>query len=493
MKNWKVLVRTPKEQLQLMQNSMLHKFINEQVYPFSPHYNKLFNDHNIDPKKIRTVADLRHVPFSSKSDFLPTPENSDRARDFILQPTQDKIKKAWGLNKLIPLAIDKIVKGDAYVQEKIEYEYRPNFLTATTGRSTAPVAFYYTPYDIRRLSLAGARLSNVFNFARDGKNINVFPYAPHLAFWQVAMGGFETGIFSLSTGGGKVLGTEAHLRLITRVKPTILIGVPGYIYHLIRVCVEQNIDLSSLKTIVLGAEKVTTGMKEKMLAMLAKCGADRPYIMGTYGFTEAKMAWGECPTHKTVSSGYHMYPDMEIIEVVDPVTNEVLGEGEPGEIVYTSLDARGSMVLRYKTGDITQGIYYEPCQYCGATVPRLDSRISRVSNIKDMNLTKIKGTQVDLNKLANILYSMHGVEEWQIEMRKKDNDPYEVDELIVYLALRNEVKVMEIKSSIRQEFFAEDEITPTDIRIISLDEMLLRLGMESEVKEKRFVDNRPVG
>src|SRR5207302_5618883 len=102
-------------------------------------------------------------------------------------------------------------------------------------------------------------------------------------------------------------------------------------------------------------------------------------VVGTYGFTEAKLAWPECPfPHDQPSSGYHLYPDLAIIEVIDPQTGETQPTGKPGEVVFTPLDARGSVALRYRTSDYTDGgLTYEPCPYCGRSLPRLLGNISR--------------------------------------------------------------------------------------------------------------------
>ena len=100
--------------------------------------------------------------------------------------------------------------------------------------------------------------------------------------------------------------------------------------------------------------------------MLNAQGARNVYIFGTYGFTEARTAWAECPTENHLSSGYHLYPDKEIFEIIDPATGEVKDDDEDGELVYTSLDSRASVMLRYRTGDIVKGgITHEPCPYCG--------------------------------------------------------------------------------------------------------------------------------
>jgi hypothetical protein len=82
----------------------------------------------------------------------------------------------------------------------------------------------------------------------------MFPFAPHLAFWQVTLGGFSTGQMVVPTGGGKVLGTAGNLRSIARLKPNVLIATPGYLYHALREGRAQGLDNPPDKLVVLGAE-----------------------------------------------------------------------------------------------------------------------------------------------------------------------------------------------------------------------------------------------
>jgi len=76
----------------------------------------------------------------------------------------------------------------------------------------------------------------------------------------------------------------------------------------------------------------------------------------------------------------------------DPKSGDVVPPGHPGELVFTPLDARGSVVLRYRTGDyIDGGLVYDPCPHCGRRAPQLVGNISRSSEIKEMRLDKVKG------------------------------------------------------------------------------------------------------
>jgi phenylacetate-CoA ligase len=322
--------------------------------------------------------------------------------------------------------------------------------------------------------------------------VNMFPYAPHLAFWQVVFAGLEFGMLVVSSGGGKVMGTDGNISLIEKIKPEAIVGIPTFVYHVIREAHEQGRKWPQVCKIILGGEKSPEGIRRKMVSMLQEMGAGDVRVCGTYGFTEARVAWGECPTPPEEWSGYHLLTDLGIMEVIDPETGEVKGEGEPGELVYTPLDARGTAVLRYRTGDyVDGGITWEPCPYCGRTVPRIVGKIGRASSTKELQLEKLKGTLVNFDTLQQILDDTAEVGEWQLEIRKAHDDPHDVDELILHVAPENGANVERLKEKIRTRFQTEIEMTPNRIEIHSLDDMLKRIKLESSLKEVRVLDARP--
>jgi phenylacetate-coenzyme A ligase PaaK-like adenylate-forming protein len=297
---------------------------------------------------------------------------------------------------------------------------------------------------------------------------------------------------ALSTGGGKVMGSSGDLRAISRLKADALIGVPGYVYHLLRKAVDEGIDFGSIKQVVLGAERVPPGLKQKIVALLEITGARGVRVSGTYGFTEARMAFAECPTPDNAYTGYHLYPDLAIFEVVDPATGEVVPDGHDGELVFTPLAARASTVFRYRTGDrVRGGLHWDPCPHCGRTVPRISSDLTRESSLKDLQLLKVKGTLVNLEDCAVLLGGMPEIEEWQIELRKKDDDPLEVDELIVHVAVKSGASAERTTERVQDTFKARLEIQPNRVEFLGLESMLKKIGMETEMKERRFVDSRP--
>ena len=204
------------------------------------------------------------------------------------------------------------------------------------------------------------------------------------------------------------------------------------------------------------------------------------------------MAWGECPCAlDETPGGYHLYPDLGIFEVINPRTGELVPTGEPGELVFTPLDARGTVVLRYRTGDfIDGGLVYGPCPHCGRRTPRLVGNISRSSEVKEMRLDKIKGTLVDFNQLEHVLDDAEHIGAWQLELRKRNNDPLEVDELILHVHKTDSVREDKLIRDLNSRFVAKTEIHPNQIVFHDADAMRELQGVGVQLKEQKIVDNR---
>jgi phenylacetate-CoA ligase len=283
------------------------------------------------------------------------------------------------------------------------------------------------------------------------------------------------------------------LRHIRKFKPDVLIGIPTFIYHLLHQAAEEGMHCENLRRIVLGGEKVSDGLRLKLRDLARELGARNVDILATYGFTEAKMAWSECPFPcDEPSSGYHLYPDLGIIEIVDPGTGKALPPGQPGEIVFTPLDSRGTVVVRYRTGDCTDGgLTYEPCPHCGRILPRLFGNITRRSEIKEMHLDKIKGTLVDFNEIERALDDAPDIGAWQVELRKVHDDPLELDEVILHVQGINGADRALVSRELNRRCFAHLDVTPNRIVFHDAAEMRELQGVGRLLKEEKIVDHRP--
>jgi len=477
----------PEDTIRDLQAEKLRRYLRETVLPFSPHYREVFRERGLTAGSIASLEDLQSIPFTTKADLVNTPEHPQRAREYLLIPDQAVLARR------LSTVLRALLTGRENVKRGFEREYRPVLMTSTTGRSADPIPFLYTDHDIHNLQIGGRRVMEICGAQRDFRLLNMFPYAPHLAFWFTHYASTEFGVFSLGTGGGKVLGTDGNLRMIQKIKPDVLIGMPTFLYHVLQQAIAEGIKVDSLKRLVLGGEKVAEGMRRKLRNLAAKLGSPKIDVLSTYGFTEAKMAWAECPFPvDETSGGYHISPDLGIFEVVDPKTGIPMEPGEPGELVYTPLDARGSVVLRYRTGDcIDGGLVYEPCPHCGRRLPRLVGKISRNSEVKSMQLDKIKGTLVDFNQLEHVLDDAANVGAWQIELRKHNDDPLEIDELILHVQKTADVPEDRLCRELNNRFVERTEVRPNRIVFHDADEMRRLLGVGVQLKEQKIMDNRP--
>lgn len=475
---------TPPEVWRFWQVRRLQRYLEHRIVPFSAHYRRLFAEHKFRPEDLDSLEDWARIPLTSKSD-LTVP--LDQQREFVLVPNEDSLRRE-------PAVVwHALTHGRKAAQEKLEAEFRPVLLTSTTGRSSEPVPFIYTRYDLRNLEITGRRIMEVGRSQRDFRHVNAFPYAPHLAFWQTHYASIGFGTFMVSTGGGKTLGTEGNLSLIDKIQPDIIIGMPTFVYHLLHEAVERSKHWPNLKRVVLGGEKVAEGLRAKLHQLCNVLGAADVHVLSTYGFTEAKMAFPECPSVSGVGvTGFHLSPDLGIVEIVDPRTGRPVAEGQRGEIVFTPLDARGTVVLRYRTGDIAEGgLTWEPCPNCGRRCPRLIGPISRVSEVRELNLDKIKGTLVDFNVLEHLLDDQKGVLAWQLELRKKNDDPLEVDEVVLHLTPEPGIAPNDIARIVSRRFHEATELSPNDIVFHDMAAMRDLLGYGRLMKEEKLVDHRP--
>ncbi|HXW77187.1 MAG TPA: AMP-binding protein, partial [Candidatus Eremiobacteraceae bacterium] len=421
--------KRPWGEWQAERDARLHRFVNEQLYPYSPFYRRLFDDNKIDPRSIRRLDDLRRIPFTTKKDIAPTADSPTRHLDLVLQPDLEKIRRFAPKSKLLELIMTRVLRGEHAAREAVRQEYGPVHVIFTTGRTSLPTQFVYSPVDFDRLHVVGKRLADVVGIGEEVRSLNVFPFAPHLAFWQTFAVGQGTPTLAVHTGGGKVMGTAGNILAMARMQPDVIIGIPGFVYHMLRQAAEEGVKLTKLKKIALGGERVPLPLRARLSQICASMGAPNVKVQSVFGFTESRICWAECepPDHET-SYGFHTYPDMDVFECVNPDTGEPVGPGERGELVYSTLTGRGSCVLRYKGGDIAEtGIVNDPCPGCGRIVPRVSTWLSRRSDVGEFQLTKIRGTLVDLNNFLPSMAEMVEVVEWQLTVRKKNDDPNDLD------------------------------------------------------------------
>ncbi len=481
---WKGL--TP-EQIIQKQEKKLRDFIRYQLYPFSPHYHKLFNEHGIDPESINTIKDLEKIPLTKKEDIVPTKSNPKKWKDFILQPDKEKIKKYWPKTKLMRLVLQSKTTGKS-MEDILINEYYPTTIIATSGTTGNNVPFVYTNWDLKLFTDSYIEMGHTTGLKPDEVALSVFPFAPHLAFTFVYLANVNGPWRVLHSGGGAVTSSSKTLDIAERIEANIILGIPSYVYHVLRMGSEDDRDYSKIHGVLTAGEKMTQGTKTKIKGMLKKGGAKNPKILDIYGTTEMRAAYAECETDL---GEYHSFPNLHIVEIVDPETGKQKKEGESGAIAVTNIDGRGSVVCRYLIGDIFEGglIRNKKCKYCGSTAPRLVGPIGRMRDYSaTMDLTKIKGTLVNMNIVYDILSDHPDVEEWQVVLGKKDNDPHSMDEFKIKVAPSTTADHEELAKEIKTKVNDAIEVNPKVSTDHTPEELFEALG--GSIKAKRFLDER---
>ena len=162
----------PLNELEQRQINQLRHYLASRVIPFSEHYRRVFAEAGVHPDDLQTPDDMEKIPFTSKADLIPNP------KEFVLIPNEAVLRRQ-------PATIWHALRhGKAATKKAFEHEFRPLLLTSTTGRSSLPVPFLYTAHDLEILTLAGRRIMENGGTRIDWRHANLFPFAPHLAFWQ---------------------------------------------------------------------------------------------------------------------------------------------------------------------------------------------------------------------------------------------------------------------------------------------------------------------
>jgi phenylacetate-CoA ligase len=108
-----------------------------------------------------------------------------------------------------------------------------------------------------------------------------------------------------------------------------------------------------------------------------------------------------------------------------------------------------------------------------------------------MQLDKIKGTLVDFNQLEHVLDDAPNIGAWQLELRKRNDDPLDLDELILHVHKTSDVDESRITRELNNRFVERTEIRPNNIVFHDAEELRQLQGVGQQLKEQKIIDNRP--
>ncbi|MDR1935463.1 MAG: phenylacetate--CoA ligase, partial [Candidatus Accumulibacter sp.] len=291
------------------------------AYERVPWYKERFRQLGVEPEDIRTLDDVRRLPFTDKQ---------------VLRDTYP-----YGL-AAVPL--DEVTR-----------------LHASSGTTGKPIVIGYSRHDLDMWSDCVARMVAMAGVRRGDRVQMAFGYGMFTGGFGLHYGCEKLGCMMVPAGSGN---TERHLMMIEDYKTTVLISTPSYALHMCEAGEALGFDWksASLRVGLFGGEPCTPGTKREI--------ESRMHILCTdnYGLTEVNGPGvaGECLASRDMN---HIAEDHFLWEVIDPVSAQAVPEGSEGELVLTQLDKEAFPMLRYRTHDLTR-VVTEACA-CGRTHARM--------------------------------------------------------------------------------------------------------------------------
>lgn len=421
----------PRQALEALQLKRLQATV-ARVYASVPFYRQSLDRAGVTPDSIKSLADLQRLPFTYKQDM----------RDSY----------PYGL---FAAPMDEIVR-----------------IHASSGTTGKPTVVGYTRKDIDIWSELMAR-----SFAAAGVNRgdiihNSYGYGLFTGGLGAHYGAEKLGASVIPMSGGN---TKKQIMIMKDFGSTVLTCTPSYSLFMAEAAREEGVDFQGLKLRIgiFGAEPWSEAMRGEIEGKLNLSAID------IYGLSEI-MGPGVAIECSEAKKGLHIWEDHFIPEIINPVTGEVLAEGEQGELVITTITKEGIPLIRYRTRDITS-LTYETC-VCG----RSHARLARMTGRSD-DMLIIRGVNVFPSQIESILMGIEGIEpHYLLIVDRKDNlDSLEVQVEVGEGLFSDEVKVLQSLS-----YRIEKEIK--DILGISCKVRLVESQTiaRSEGKAKRVIDNR---
>ncbi|TAL31611.1 MAG: phenylacetate--CoA ligase family protein [Spirochaetes bacterium] len=422
----------PREELVQLQIERLQSTLNR-VYRNVAFYKESFDAMKLDIRDIRSIDDMRRLPFTTKED----------------------LRKSYPYN-MFAVPLRDIVR-----------------IHSTTGRTGKPIAIGYTMNDIHHWSEIVARVLGAagvtdHDFVQIAFDYNMFTGGFGLHYGAEKLG--SSVIPSSQTGN-----VQQQIHIMKDYKTTVLLSTPSYAFRISRNLKEMGIhpDELNLKTGIFGAEPWGEAKRAAIEDMLHLSAFS---IYGVNEMTGPGVS-GECGQR----NGLHINEDHFILEIIDPVTAEPLPHGAEGELVITTITREGFPLIRYRTGDLS-AIMEGACP-CGRTT----TRMRRVGARAD-DMVVVNGVNVFPARMGEILGTAAGME---LKFRILIDDEQGEDVMLIEIEIQETMfdadikKLQGLKSAITAGIERELGLAP---RLTFVEHLAAETGPDG--RTKLVVDRR---
>ncbi|GAB3517320.1 phenylacetate--CoA ligase PaaK [Arthrobacter monumenti] len=366
-----------REEIETLQLKRLQHTV-QYAYDRVPMYTKKFDDAGVHPSDLKELDDLAKFPYTTKEDLRQT--------------------YPFGM---FAVPMDQVARIHAS--------------SGTTGR---PTVVGYTRQDLDDWAKLVARCMRLSGVKPGTMVHNAYGYGLFTGGQGAHAGAEKLGCTVIPISGGQ---TERQVQLIQDFQPETIMCTPTYLLTIHDAMVKAGVDptSTSLKTAVLGAEPWTAEMRHELETKMNVNACD------IYGLSEV-MGPGVAGESFETKDGSHIWEDHFRPEIIDPFSDDVLRDGEHGELVFTSLTKEALPIIRYRTHDLTRllpGTARPGMRRMGRITGRSDDMII----LRGVNLFP---TQVEEIALRIPQLSPH----FQLEITRPDR----MDELTVKIERREE-------------------------------------------------------
>ncbi|MEN2985233.1 MAG: phenylacetate--CoA ligase [Thermodesulfovibrionaceae bacterium] len=418
------------EKLRELQLQRLKSVVNL-AYEKVSFYRKKFDEIGLKPEDIKTLDDIKIIPFTSKAD----------------------------LREVYPFGM---------FATPLEDIVEIHMSSGTTGK---PIVAGYTRQDIevwaevmaRSLTMAGATRGDIVQ--------NAYGYGLFTGGFGVHYGAQKIGAMVVPASAGN---TRRQIEIMRDFGTTIITCTPSYALYMAEVAQEMGIEPRTLKLKAgcFGAEMWTEEMRDEI---------ERRFGLQAYNIYGLTEIIGPGVAHECFEKrGLHVFEDHFYVEIIDPDTGDPLPEGKRGELVLTTLTRQGMPMLRFRTRDITS-IIKDRCS-CGRTFIRIDRIRGRTDD-----MIKVKGVMVFPYQIEKAILEVQGVEpHYQIIITR----PQYMDEVEVMVEMSKEVFSDEVKhiEALRAKLERRiEETIGVKVKVTLVEPKSLP---RSEGKAKRVIDKR---
>jgi len=394
-------------------------------------YGGLFREHGVDPDSVRSIDDIRRLPFTTKADLRAAYPDG-----LLAMPHADMVR-----------------------------------MHVSSGTTGAPTVIYHTKNDLdwwaslmaRCMHMIGIRPTDVFQ--------NMSGYGLFTGGLGIHYGAERLGCLTIPAGAGN---TKRQIKLITDFNVTAVHIIPSYALHLANVLRDMGVDPASLpvRFALVGAEPYTEAARRRLEDIFDM------KVYNSYGLSEMNgpgVAF-EC----TEQNGLHLWEDAYLAEIVDPETGDPLPDGEVGELVMTTLGREGMPIIRYRTRDLTRFLPGTcPCGRAHRRIDRIAGRCDDMIIIKGVNIYPM---QVEAILMAmpevgqNYLIELDrvGVMD-QITIKVEVKDEFFVEDMRALTGLQRR-----ITSRLRDEILVTPKVELVEAKSLP----------QGEGKAKRVIDKR---